>query len=176
MSFLFFLYVLVPLSAVVWAVWRITQNILFLKLLGYFWIGLIFIVFIGFIMGMLKEKKVLHKKDYYGKYVIYRECFPGEQADWQYTNFRFEIKENDSIYFHVTSNEKLIKTYRGTITTTKPYNSERLIINMSEPTHHILLSNPTTIRSSWDFYLVFYSPKFNNVFFKKGDWKPIETQ
>jgi hypothetical protein len=39
---------------------------------------------------------------------------------------------------------------------------------MEQPTHHIMTSNPTTYRSAWSFYLVFYSPKFNNVYFKKG--------
>jgi len=44
---------------------------------------------------------------------------------------------------------------------------------MQQPTHHIVTSNPTTYRSAWSFYLVFESPKFNNVYFKKGQWTPI---
>ena len=38
----------------------------------------------------------------------------------------------------------------------------------------LLVENPTTYRSAWSFYLVFYSPKFNNVYFKKGSWESIE--
>jgi hypothetical protein len=45
---------------------------------------------------------------------------------------------------------------------------------MEQPTHHILTGNPTTYRNSWDFYLVFYSSKFNNVFFKKGKWEKLD--
>ena len=52
--------------------------------------------------------------------------------------------------------------------------SERLIIKMEQPTHHIMTSNPTTYRSARSFYLVFYSPKFNNVYFKKGQWKTLD--
>ena len=45
---------------------------------------------------------------------------------------------------------------------------------MEEPNHHILIENPTTYRQVWNFYLVFNSKKFNNVFFKKGNWKPLK--
>ena len=122
----------------------------------------------------MTDKKELDKSDYHGEYIVNRDYFPGSQTDWQYDNFRFVIKVNDSIYFYVTDKEKILKTYRGTITTTKPYISERLIINMEQPTHHVMTSNPTTYRSAWSFYLVFNSPKFNNMFFEKGKWKPIE--
>ena len=87
--------------------------------------------------------------------------------------FRFEIKNNDSIYFYVTDNEKIIKIYKGAISTIKGYISERLVINMDQPTHHILNSNPTIYRSTWDFYLVFNSGKFGNMYFRKGSWIPI---
>tara|TARA_R110002074_G_scaffold129064_4_gene269863 strand:+ start:32 stop:352 length:321 start_codon:yes stop_codon:yes gene_type:complete len=54
------------------------------------------------IISILSKKKVLDKSDFYGEYTIDRDYFSGKQADWQYNNFRFEIKENDSIYFFVT--------------------------------------------------------------------------
>jgi predicted choloylglycine hydrolase len=122
----------------------------------------------------LTENKDLKRKDYYGQYVVNRNFFKGRQADWQYNTFRFEIRNNDSIYFFVTDREDILETYRGSVTTTKSCRSERLIINMEQPTHHILSGNPTTYRSTWSFYLVFHSPKFNNVFFKKGTWKALE--
>jgi hypothetical protein len=123
--------------------------------------------------SMGDSKKELKKKDYYGQYIVDRSFFAGKQADWQYNNFRFEIKENDSIYFFVTNKEQILKTYKGIIATTRPYNSERLIVSLEQPTHHVIRSNPTTYRSAWSFYLVFYSKKFNNIYFKKGQWKPI---
>jgi hypothetical protein len=119
---------------------------------------------------------VLDHEDYYGEYVIKRDFFKGPQSDWQYNHFRFNIKENDSIYFHVTEKERILKTYRGIIETKKRYHksSSTLIVKMAGQPHHILYYNPTTYRSAWSFYLVFNSPKFYNVFFKKGEWEPID--
>ncbi len=124
----------------------------------------------------LTAKTELEKKDYHGEYVINREYFKGQQTDWQYNHFRFEIKKNDSIYFYETENDNIVKTYKGKINTTDPniYKSVRLIIDMEKPTTHILTSNPTTYRSAWSFYLVFNSPKFNNMFFIKEKWKPLK--
>jgi len=174
LAFLFFLFILVPLTGILLITWSVTKNDIFGKITGYFWLGLIVLFILGTILRLLTDKKELDKKDYYGKYIINRDYFPGKQADWQYDNFRFEIKNNDSIYFHVTDKKQILKTYRGTITTTKPYDSERLIINMQKPTHHIMSSNPTTYRSAWSFYLVLHSTEFNNMYFKKGKWEPIE--
>lgn len=165
-----------PLTIILLVIWAITRKRIFGKILGYFWLGLLGLFCLGTVIKILTDKKALDKEDYYGEYIVNRDYFPGRQADWQYENYRFEIKENDSIYFHVTDKEKILKTYRGTITTTDPnqYTSERLIIKMEQPMHHIMTSNPTTYRSAWSFYLVFYSPKFNNVYFKKGQWKPLD--
>lgn len=174
MAFLFFLFVLAPMTGILLLAWWVTKNKVFGKIVGYFWLGLFGLFILGTIIRLLTDKKELDKKDYYGEYIVNRDYFPGRQTDWQYENFRFVIKNNDSIYFFVTDKEKILKTYRGTITTTRPYSSDRLIINMEQPTHHILTSNPTTYRSAWSFYLVFYSPKFNNVYFKKGKWKPLD--
>jgi len=126
------------------------------------------------IYGFLNQKMILDKDDYYGDYIVNRNYFKGKQADWQYEHFRFTITKNDSIFFYVTEKEKTIKVYKGIISTKNPYNhSERLVINIEQPTHHILSTNPTTFRNVWDFILVFKSEKFNNMYFHKGKWKPI---
>jgi hypothetical protein len=172
--FLMILSFLVLLTVVLLlALWQ-TKNKVFGKIVTFFWLGFFGIFVFLICIRFLTDKKELDKEDYYGEYIINRDYFPGKQADWQYNNFRFEITENDSIYFHVTDKEKILKTYQGTITSTKQYISERLIINMEQPTNHIMKNNPTTYRSAWNFYLVFYSPKFNNVYFKKGHWKPLD--
>jgi len=116
----------------------------------------------------------LEKDDYYGTYVIDRAYFSGKQADWQYNHYRFEIKENDSIYFYVTDRERIVKTHTGVISTLDTYASARLVIKMNKPSHHIFTTYPTTYRSTWRFFLVFHSPKYNNMFFKKGKWKKID--
>ncbi len=173
MAFLFLLFIIVPLTGILLLVGWMTNNKIFGKIAGYFWLGLLGLFIFGTIIRLLTDKTILKKKDYYGEYIVNRDYFKGRQADWQYDNFRFEIRENDSIYFYITDKEKTLKTYKGTITTTKPYDSQRLIINMKQPIHHIMTGNPTTYRSAWSFNLVFYSPKFNNVYFQKGQWEPL---
>jgi len=171
---LLFIFILLPATGMLLVIWLLTRKKVFGEALGLIWLGMLGLTFFLIIIHWLTAKTELKKKDYYGSYIVNREYFPGTQADWQYDNFRFEIKENDSIYFYVTNKAKILKTYKGTITTTKPYKSEQLIINMEQPTHHIMTNSPAIYRSSWSFYLVFYSPKFNNVYFKKGHWKPFD--
>ncbi len=168
---LFFVFILLPLTGILLLAWLLKKKKIFGKTLGLIWIIISGLILLSGIAQWLTADTLLEKKDYYGEYIVNRDYFPGRQTDWQYDNFRFEIKNNDSIYFYVTNKEEILKTYRGTITTTKSYRSQRLIINMEQPVHHIMRTNPTTFRSAWSFYLVFYSPEFNNVYFKKGKWK-----
>ena len=107
------------------------------------------------INAVLSRKKVLERSDFYGEYTIDRNFFSGKQADWQYNNFRFEIKENDSIYFYATDRETINQLYKGKISTLTRTKSARLLIEMEKPTHHVLTSNPTIYREPWDFYMVF---------------------
>ncbi|WP_413533209.1 hypothetical protein [Empedobacter brevis] len=172
---LFFVFILIPLTVIFLSIWLITKKKFIGKTLGIIWIGIFCLVMVASLIQWLTSKTKLNKKDFYGEYIINRNYFPGKQADWQYENFRFEIKNNDSIYFYITDKENVIKTYKGVISTIKPYNSERLRIHMQQPTHHILSQNPTIYRSSWSFYLVFNSQKLSNVYFKKGKWKSINT-
>ncbi|MFH0893904.1 MAG: hypothetical protein V2A54_05665 [Bacteroidota bacterium] len=169
---LFFIFILVPVTGILFVKWLISGKKIFGETFLIIWLGIFGLALIFEVAQWLSAKTILEKKDYYGEYVVNRDFFPGRQSDWQYDNFRFEIKDNDSIYFHVTNKYKILKTYRGSIATIKSYRSERLLINMEQPTHHIMTSSPTIYRSAWSFYLVFNSPKFNNVFFKKGKWKP----
>jgi hypothetical protein len=171
---LFFIFILVPLTGILLIAWLLSRKLWIGKILGFIWLGIFALALLSGIVQWLTSKTELDKEDYYGEYVINRDYFEGEQTDWQYNHFRFEITDEDSIFFYVTDKEKILKTFRGTIKTTTPYSSARLIIEMEQPTQHILTSNPTTYRSAWDFYLVFKSPKFYNVFFEKGKWKPIE--
>ncbi|MBO9203226.1 MULTISPECIES: hypothetical protein [Niastella] len=171
---LYFVFILVPLTGILLMIWLLTRKKIFGKAVGLIGIGILGLALFLTVVQWLSVKTDLKKKDYYGQYIVNRAYFPGKQSNWQYEKFRFEIKNNDSIYFYVTDKEKILKTYRGSITTTNSYSSERLELKMEQPTHHIMTSNPTTYRSTWSFYLVFYSPKFNNVYFKKGQWKPLD--
>ncbi len=170
---LFFVFILVPLIGILLVVWLITRKKIFGKSVGMTWLGILGLILLSGTVQWLSAKTELKKNDYYGQYIVDRDFFPGRHADWQYNNFRFEIKNDDNIYFYETNRGKILKTFKGKISTTRPYSSERLIISMEQPSHHILTSNPTIYRNAWSFYLVFHSPKFSNVYFKKGKWMPI---
>jgi hypothetical protein len=168
----FFILILIPLTIIFLIGWLVTKKSIYGKIAGIIWLGVIGLGIISVIIHSLRAKKILKKKDYYGQYVIDRSYFSGKQADWQYNHFRFEIKENDSIYLYITDNDKILKKFAGTVATVNPYGSERLSIRMQQPVHHVFTSNPTIYRSTWSFYMVFNSPKFGNMFFKKGEWNP----
>jgi hypothetical protein len=143
---LFFIFILVPLTGVLLIIWLLSGKLLIGKVLACVWFGIIGLVALVSLLNWLTSPKELERADYYGEYVINRDYFEGEQTDWQYNHFRFEITDQDSIFFHVTDKKNVLKTYRGTVRTTDPnnYHSARLILDMEQPTYHILISNPTT--------------------------------
>jgi len=169
-------FIIFPLTIILLLVWAISRKKIFGKTLLIIWVGIIGLVVLSTTGNAIFSKKELTKKDYYGEYIVDRNYFSGKQSDWQYNHFRFEITETDSIFFYVTEKAKIIKTYKGLIRTTNPenYRSDRLIIQMDQPIHHILTTNPTTYRETWDFFLVFNSSKFSNMYFRQGKWTEIE--
>ncbi|MEH0154251.1 hypothetical protein V6R21_08900 [Limibacter armeniacum] len=170
---LLFAFILMPFSIILFITWAFTKSKLAMKILKSIWITIGLLVLLVIISAPFVEKIELNKQDFYGEYIIDRDFFKGEQTNWQYNRYRFEITEDDSIFFHVTDKDRIIKTYKGIISTVKPYNSHRLILDMDQPTHHIMSGNPTIYREIWGFYMEFHSPKFRNVFFRKGEWKEI---
>jgi len=174
MAGLGFIFIVLPISVILFLLWIFTQKKFFgIALIG-MWCGMILLWILSAVLQPFYTKKVLDKSDFYGEYIIDRNYFSGTQADWQYNNFRFEIKENDSIYFYVTDGKIINETYKGKISTLAPYQSARLVIEMEEPTHHVLTTNPTIYREVWDFFMVFNSPKFHNMYFRIGEWKEID--
>ena len=172
--YLLLTFIILPTTVILFILWIFTRKSGFIKSIFTFW-GLILISTIVIsIANFISSKTILDNDDYYGEYIINRDFFPGEQADWQYNHFRFEIKENDSIYFYTTNKDNILKINKGKISTTETYKSARLILDIDKPTHHILTTNPTTYRNPWSFYLVFNSPKFSNMYFKKGTWEEID--
>ncbi|MRI63431.1 hypothetical protein EDM00_05435 [Ornithobacterium rhinotracheale] len=161
------------ISILLLVVWLITQKKIYIKILSYFYLFLALMIAIAWIVNAFTKPINLKKEDYYGEYIIKKDFFKGKQADWQYNHYRFEIKRNDSIYFYITENEKILKTLRGKISTVKPFNSERLVIKMDSSKFHILEDNPTIFRNPKGFYLVFRSSKYYNVFFEKGKWTSL---
>lgn len=170
------LIVLIILSLILLILGGLRESKTYGRIVIYFW-GFVFALYlIAQVMHFINSKTVLDKEDFYGTYIIDRNYFSGKQADWQYNHYRFEIKENDSVYFHVTNGSAITETYKGKISTKAPFKSARPVFKMALPSHHVLNSNPTIYRDSWDFMMVFKSPKFHNMYFRKGEWKEIDPQ
>ncbi|WGQ07656.1 hypothetical protein QG516_13875 [Pedobacter gandavensis] len=163
---------MIPTTIILLLAWLSTRKRIYGKAVGFIWLGMVGLIIVSVTIKAFVSKKTLKKHDFYGQYIVDRNYFRGTQADWQYDNFRFEIQENDSVYLYVTNGDRMMKTFIGTITTSKQYGSERLVVNMKQPGHHIFQSNPTIYRNPWSFYMVFNSPRFGNMFFKKGSWNP----
>ncbi|KAF2507986.1 hypothetical protein EYY60_18755 [Flavobacterium zhairuonense] len=134
---------------------------------------LIISVVIFLVARRINKKTEVDKNDVYGEYVIDTTHFYGKQAKWQYNHFRFEIKRNNKVVFQLTEQNKIVKSYAGSVEFLEGYIRPRIIFHFKDPVHHIVKENPTLYRDMWSFYYVFNSSKFGNVFFKKGKWEPI---
>lgn len=170
---LFFMFVLVPLTGLLLLIWLITRKKIFGKALGLLWIGIFGFVSLIIMIHFFIDKKELSRKDIYGQYIIDRTKFPGAQADWQYDHFRLEITPQNKFFFYLAEKDKIIKVYQGNVIFLESYTSPRIVLQVDTPRHHIINDKPTLYRNTWTFYYVFNSPKFGNVFFTKGQWKPI---
>lgn len=135
-------------------------------------IGLFFIT--GFFFSLLNSKMEVTKEDFYGTYVVDRNYFKGENADWQYNHYRFEITNDDELNLYITDESKVLKVYKRKIEFKEGIASPHLKI-INENPNFILESEPTLYRNSWDFYLVFKTKPYSNMYFKKGEWKPINN-
>jgi hypothetical protein len=102
---------LFPLTVILLVLWFITKKRIYGKIVVYFWLSLLGLFVLGTIVRLLTDKKTLEKEDYYGQYIVDRDYFSGRQSDWQYDNYRFEVRETDSIYFYLIDKEKILKTY-----------------------------------------------------------------
>jgi hypothetical protein len=120
------------------------------------------------------EKKQLERNDIYGSYVIDRPMYPGKQSDWQYNHYKFEITTQDSFKLYYMEKGRIVKTYKAKVKFLDGY-KYRLTLKADSPGYHLIDSVPTLYRRVFSFYYVFTSPLYHNVFFTKGDWKPIDT-
>lgn len=170
---LFFVFILIPGTLIMLIVWLFTRSKQIGRLLILGWASVFGLAALSIAMQFFTEKKQLQRDDIYGTYVIDRSKFPGKQADWQYNHFRFSITKDNKFNFYVTDGNKVITIYQGSISFLEVYGHPRLVLQLPKPHHHIMEEAPTLYRNVFSFYYVFHSRKFGNVFFTKGDWKPI---
>ncbi|MFB0926321.1 MAG: hypothetical protein QMB65_13725 [Vicingaceae bacterium] len=138
------------------------------------WFGVTFLALFFVVLNVCVSKVILEKNDFYGEYVVDRDFFSGKNADWQYSRYRFEIKENDSLYFYLIDEGKVLSTYVVAVQEVISYSSARLKVVKNTPSYHVLNSNPTIYREAWGFYMVLNSPFYGNMFFRKGGWDSIK--
>ncbi len=176
MSHLILIFILLPFTLITAIIGYYSKQKIWKSLLKYTWLilfGFLFGIFcFGSVIEFFRNKKNVDKSDIYGEYVIDKSKYSGIQSDWQYDHFRFEITKNNEIIFYETDKERILNIYKGKIGFLEAYKKPRLVLYFEGLKHHIMEEKPTLIREVWGFYYVFHSPKFGNVFFKKGHWKP----
>jgi hypothetical protein len=172
LAFLFIFFLII--SFILFILKLIFKKNIFNTLNKVWWLLFFSLPIIFYIISFFTSKKEIEINDINGNYIIDREKYAGKQADWQYNHYRFKITKDNKIFFYITENENIIKTIEGNITYTGYTNSPHIKIELDEPKFHILASNPTLYREIWSFYYVFESNKYGNMFFTKGNWKPID--
>ncbi|KFC19732.1 hypothetical protein IO90_10775 [Chryseobacterium sp. FH1] len=153
---------------------HLTKKKIFIKLSFGIWILVVILSLMIILSNFLNSKTNVEKNDYYGTYIIDNNKFKGENADWQYNHYRFEITKDDELNLYVTDKNKVLKVYKRKIEFIEGSASPHLKI-INENPNFILDSEPTLYRNSWDFYLVFKTKPYSNMFYKKGKWKPINN-
>lgn len=153
---------------------HLTKRKIFIKLSVGIWILVVLLSLIIILSNFLNSKTNVEKNDYYGIYIIDKNKFKGENADWQYSHYRFEITKDDELNLYVTDKDKVLKIYKRRIEFKEGGASPHLKIINDNP-NFILESEPTLYRNSWDFYLVFKTKPYSDMFFKKGEWKPTNN-
>jgi hypothetical protein len=174
MGGLIFILFFFPLTIILLLIWLFTRKKIFAQLIAIMWVGIIRLYLALSVLSFFWKKKEVEHSDICGEYIIDRKQFPGIQADWQYNHYSFEITKQNKFLFYCRNKDKIIKTYKGKVEFVTGYNSPRLIIHVDTPKHHVIEEKPTLYREVWNFYYVFKSPKYGNMFFSKGHWKPID--
>jgi len=162
--------VIMPLTVILTLIWAITRKAIFGKMIGVIWGGLFVLLALIIVVNIFTTKLKLTKEKIYGEYIIDRDKYPGQQANWQYENFKFKITTNNIMHFSYKISDNNFKTEQIPVKILEQYYSDRLEIGKDSTRHHIIVDNPTLYRNVWNFNYVFKSDKFGNVFFKKRKW------
>ena len=165
--FIFFI-IIFGISLIFLIIYDRTKNKIFKRIFIGYWLFFILSYLILFVVGSINSPMTVDRDDIYGKYEIDKDMFKGNNANWQFQHFNFEIEDNDEfIFFEYYDNGKIKSQHKGNIEFIEGYASPHLKIQNVKPGHQIIENEPSLIRKKWNFYYVFKSKKFGNVFFKK---------
>jgi hypothetical protein len=123
------------------------------------------VISILLILGWLNSLTLVDKDKIVGIYEIDNEFYPGKNADWQKSHFRFQIKEDSTFILFSRLADKSEKQYIGKISWANEA-TEKWSVKMLNP-HHVIDNHPVLYREKFGFYYVFRSKRFGNMFFRK---------
>ena len=161
------------ITLILLSIYYLTRKKIFIKLSVGIWIVVGSFAIVAILSNFLYSTKI-DKEDFYGTYIVDRKFFKGSNADWQYNHYRFEITKDDELNLYITNESKVLKIYKRKIQFIEGGVSPHLKI-INENPNFILETEPTLYRNSRDFYLVFKTKPYSNMFFKKGEWQPINN-
>ena len=138
---------------------------IFFKNKGPKWLFISFFAFIFFCFNYSTiryfEKPIrLTKEDIVGKYEVDTDFYPGLNANWQHNNYSFEITKNDKFILNHSNGSQL--SFDISWSSGPPF-----LWSIKNPNHQIISNQVTLYRSHFNFYYVFKSSKWGNMFFRK---------
>ena len=95
---LLMLIVIFPLTGILILLWIISRKAIFGKILGLIWSAILALLALAIILQLFTTKMKVKKQNIYGSYVIDKNKFPGEQANWQYENLKFKITKDNVMH------------------------------------------------------------------------------
>lgn len=142
-----------------------TKRKIALKILFAIW-GLTILVIITVVISNHNRTPIrLTKSEIAGVYSIDTNFFKGTNARWQYDHYKFKITKTDSFYFYVTSKDTVLKTFTGRVKySSGPPDMWKV---QGETAYHVIKYPPTLFRGHSNFYYVFHSDNYGNMFFRK---------
>jgi len=166
-GFIFFI-IIFGISLIFLVIYYITKNKIFKRLFIGYWLFFILSYLILLVVGFINSPTTVDKEDIFGKYEIDKDMFKGNDANWQFQHFSFEINKNEEfVFFEYYDSGKIKSKHKGNVEFIEGYASPHLKLDHVEPKHQIVENEPLLVRNKWEFYYVFKSKKFGNVFFKK---------
>lgn len=132
-----------------------------------------FLAFVGLVIslgiyGKITSPMNVDRDHVIGIYRVDRDMFPGPNADWQHDHFILEIADPGMVILRSKDVNGNWHQYSRPFTPVYYTNYRWRFLTEGDSTeHHILANTPTLYREPWNFYYVFRSPRFGNMFFRK---------
>ncbi|NQZ90183.1 MAG: hypothetical protein HRT54_21685 [Colwellia sp.] len=161
-----FLWMIVLTIKYLWHFYK-TKNKQFLYKFSVLWLTPICFISLLMLFAWFNGLTHVDKQRIVGSYEVDTKFYPGKNANWQKEHFRFEITEDNKFYLFVRLADKSENVYQGYVKWANE-TPEKWSITMDNP-YHIIDKHPVLYRSKFDYYYVFRTQKFGNMFFSKVD-------